>query len=221
MLSNSHYNDASATGVDNIFGAVVFAENSEHKMKNPSKKHKGNTSGTVQQDDKTSRMLQTYDKIMAASAAWVFETAKKNKCGRRSPLVSVTKIMEVAKKAGPNPTCLLFLLEAMLARCALHIIDEHCSTTALTKTVLPTLKGVFDMVIACKHCFVYETGSPEDKLINGTMQRPWEWHTHLHEPVCRSQKLMALSDTGKKVVKFMERCHKGEVDIHILEAIKY
>ena len=60
----------------------------------------------------------------------------------------------------------------MLVRSARHIMDENCSASALQKTILPTLKGIFDVAFSCKHCFVYEQGSPKDKLITVTLQRP-------------------------------------------------
>ena len=76
-------------------GSIAFAENSEYKIKSNHKKAKG---ASPAKDDKRARMLLVYDKIKDASVDWVFDTAKKNNVGRRSPLVSVTKIVDITKK---------------------------------------------------------------------------------------------------------------------------
>ena len=93
QLSKAHYDDDTADGVDGIMGSITFAETSEYKIKSSHKKAKG---AAAQKDDKSARMLNAYDKIKESKAEWVFETAKQSKMGRRSPLVSVTKILLVA-----------------------------------------------------------------------------------------------------------------------------
>ena len=65
----------------------------------------------------------------------------------------------------------------MLVRCARNIMDENCSSPQLWSKVLPICKGIHEMIIACKNFFTYDSGSFEEALIQGTLQRPWEWHS--------------------------------------------
>ena len=207
-LSRTHYDDGTPDGVDALMGSITFAESSEYKIKSSNKKAKGTTSS---KDDKSARMLMAYDKIKEANAEWVFETAKKNKFGRRSPLVSVTKIVEITKKGSSSSACLGFLFETMLVRCARNIMEENCSSTQLNK-VLPVCKGIYEMIVACKNFFVYDSGSFEEGLIQGTLQKPWAWHTLFKDTKHRSEHVMPHN---------RKRCFIVGINKYLLERIAW
>ena len=211
-LAKSHYNEESADSVDKVFSNVTFAETSEYKLKPGGKKGK---------DDKTIRMLSAHDKIKESGAEWVFGEAKKMKSGRRSVLCSVWKIIEITKKAGQDKACLSFLLQSVLVRSARTIIEDNCTLAMLQSHVLPVCKGVYFMIVACKNVFVYDKGSCDDDMIGSTLQQPWQWHVKFKDDNSRSSLVMPLKETGLKVVKFMERLHRGDEDHVIRELFKH
>ena len=52
-------------------------------------------------------------------------------------------------------------------------------------------------------------------------KRPWEWHTLFNDTKVRSENVMPLSETGLKIVKFIESLHNGDVDTVISDMVKY
>ena len=217
-LSRTHYDDGTADGVDALMGSITFAENSEYKIKSNHKKAKG---ASPAKDDKSARMLLAYDKIKDASVDCVFDTATTNEFGRRSPLVSVTRIVDITKKGSSSSNCLRFLVETLLVRCARNIMDDNCSTSHLCSKVLPVCKAIHEMLLACKNFFIYDSGSFEEGLIQGILQKPWEWHSLFQDTRVRSEHVMPLSETSLKIVKIMESLHNGDMDVIIKDLIHY
>ena len=77
------------------------------------------------------------------------------------------------------------------------------------------------MILACKDIFIYDGGSFEEGLIQGVLQRPWEWHTLFEDTKVHSENVMPLSETGLKIVKLMESLHNGDMDTVISDMVKY
>ena len=172
---------------------------------------KSDANGQAKGADKSQQMLNAYDRITDAKIEWVFHEAKKLKCGRKSPLVSVTKIIDITKKGSSSSACLAFLFETLLLRIVRATIEEDISTSQLVK-LLPTLKGIHEMIVACKTFFIYDSGSLEEGLIQGLLQKPWGWHNEFKDTTKRSEQVISLSGTGLKIVKFMESLHNGAMD---------